>query len=75
MQEVFLMAAVGIGIGLPVAWGLSKLIRAQLFGMAPSDPITFAAATAILAAVSLLAGYIPAQRATEVDPVVALRYE
>jgi predicted permease len=75
MREVALMAAIGIGIGLPAAWGLSQFIRAQLFGLEPHDAATLVAATLILAAVSLVAGYIPAARATRVDPLVALRYE
>jgi len=75
MREVALMAAIGIGIGLPAAWGLSQFIRAQLFGVEPHDAATLVAATLILAAVSLVAGYIPAARATRVDPLVALRYE
>ena len=75
MRDVTLMAVIGIGIGLPAAWGLSQLIRAQLFGLDPHDAVTLAAATTILAAVSLVAGYIPAARATRVDPLVALRYE
>ena len=75
MQDVALMAVIGIGIGLPAAWGLSQFIRAQLFGLEPHDAATLAAATAVLAAVSLVAGYIPAARATGVDPLVALRHE
>jgi ABC-type antimicrobial peptide transport system permease subunit len=75
MREVALMAAIGIGIGLPAAWGLSQFIRALLFGLEPHDAATLVAATLILAAVSLVAGYIPAARATRVDPLVALRYE
>ena len=75
MREVALMAAIGIGIGLPAAWGLSQFIRAQLFGLEAHDAATLVAATTILAAVSLVAGYIPAARATRVDPLVALRYE
>jgi predicted permease len=75
MHDVALMAAIGIGIGLPGGIALGRLVRAELFGLAPTDPATLAAATAILAAVSLLAGYIPARRATSVDPTTALRYE
>jgi predicted permease len=75
MHDVALMAAIGIGIGLPGGIALGRLVRAQLFGLAPTDPATLAAATAILTAVSLLAGYIPARRATSVDPTTALRYE
>jgi ABC-type antimicrobial peptide transport system permease subunit len=75
MRDVALMAVMGIGIGLPAAWGLSQFIRAQLFGLEPHDAATLAAATTILAGVSLVAGYIPAARATRVDPLVALRYE
>ncbi|MBZ5594432.1 MAG: hypothetical protein LAP39_19495 [Acidobacteriia bacterium] len=73
MYDAALMAAVGIG--LPGAVALGRLVRAQLFGLAPADPATLAAATTILAAVSLFAGYIPARRATSVDPTTALRYE
>jgi predicted permease len=75
MHDVALMAAIGIGIGLPGGVALGRLVRAQLFGMSPADPATLAAATTILAAVALLAGYIPARRATSVDPTTALRYE
>ena len=75
MKEVALMAILGIAAGLPIALGLSRLIRAQLFGLAPHDPFTVLLSVFALAGVSLLAGYLPAARATRVDPVTALRYE
>jgi predicted permease len=75
MREVGWMAAIGIAIGLPGAIALGRLIQAQLFGLPAYDPFTLGLATAALAAAALLAGYIPAARATRVDPMVALRYE
>jgi predicted permease len=75
MREVALLAGIGIAVGLPVALALSKYVRSQLFGLEPNDPITLAVATLAMAGVALLAGYIPAERAARVDPIVALRYE
>ncbi len=75
MREVGWMAAIGIAIGLPGAIALGRVIQSQLFGLAAYDPLTLALATAALASAALLAGYIPAARATRVDPMVALRYE
>jgi predicted permease len=65
----------GLALGFPVALGATRLISSQLYGLRPDDALTLTLATLLLAAVAILAGYIPARRATRVDPVVALRYE
>ena len=75
LKEVALLTLVGIGLGVPAALGLSQLVRSQLFGISPADPLTIGVAAVTLALVALLAGYIPARRASRVQPVLALRYE
>jgi predicted permease len=75
LREVAFLTLVGIAVGVPGAVGLSQLVRAQLFGIAPTDPLTLAIAATTLALVGLLAGYIPARRAAGVEPVLALRCE
>jgi putative ABC transport system permease protein len=69
------LAALGIGAGLAGALGLAQVLKSLLYGVGASDPATFAAVAAVLAAVVLLASYMPARRAMRVDPVVALRQE
>jgi predicted permease len=75
LGESLMLVGVGIGCGVPLALGGTRLIRNMLFGVGVADPVALASAAVMLAAVALLAGLVPARRATQVDPVVALRYE
>ena len=75
VRESLALAGAGVAIGLPMAVAATQFISAQLYGVRPTDPATVTAATMMLAAVAVLAGYIPARRATKVDPILALRYE
>jgi ABC-type antimicrobial peptide transport system permease subunit len=75
MREVLILVGVGIAIGLPAAWGATRLIQTQLYGITPNDGGTIALATLGIALVAGLAGYLPALRATRVDPMRALRWE
>jgi predicted permease len=75
MREVTILVVAGVGLGLPLAVGFSRLVRSQLFGVSPGDPLTLLVASATLASVALLAGYVPAAAASRVDPMVALRHE
>jgi predicted permease len=69
------LAAVGMAIGIAGAYALTRLIQAQLFGVQPTDLLTMAAAAFGIAGVTALAGYLPARRATAIDPMCALRWE
>lgn len=75
LREALLLAAIGIGVGLPAALGVTQLIKSQLFGVSPLDPATIVAVVAILMAVTALAAWLPARRATRIDPLRALRNE
>jgi putative ABC transport system permease protein len=75
MRETMLLVAVGVTIGLIAALATTRLISSMLFGLTPYDPVTIAVAALLMVAVAALAGYLPARRASRVDPLTALRHE
>ena len=75
LLEGVALAALGLAIGIPISLAASRVLSSVLYGLSSTDPVSLLIGIAILAAVAMLAGYIPARRATKVDPIVALRYE
>ncbi len=75
MREVLRLIGIGVVAGVPAALALTQVVKSQLFGLTGHDPQTVAIATVALTAVACAAGYIPALRASRLDPMRALRYE
>jgi ABC-type antimicrobial peptide transport system permease subunit len=69
------LALIGVGIGLIGAFALTRLMASMLFGVAPTDAMTYGSIAALLIGVALLACYLPGRRATKVEPTISLRYE
>ncbi len=75
LKRGMLLGLIGVIVGLAGALSLTRFLSGLLFGVTPTDPITFGAVSLLLAAIAFLASYIPARRATKVDPMEALRHE
>jgi ABC-type antimicrobial peptide transport system permease subunit len=75
LSDVLILAGIGVGVALPIAFGLSHFIKSQLYGVSPADAISLVAAVFIVAVVALIAALIPATRAAATDPMDALRTE
>jgi len=75
LRETLLLVVFPVAVGVPAAIGLARLIRTLLFGVGVSEPIAVGSAMLVLAAIAMLARYLPARRASLVDPMIALRYE
>jgi predicted permease len=75
LGQAMRLLLVGVGIGLPAALLLARALRTQLYGVGAGDPLAFSAAAFLLAAIALLAAWLPARRATRIDPIVALRVD
>jgi putative ABC transport system permease protein len=73
LSDTLRLTVAGLAFGLPAAWLVSRLMRDLLFGVTPADPATFAGMIAVLGAMALLAAYVPARRASRLDPTQTLR--
>ncbi|PYV00994.1 MAG: multidrug ABC transporter substrate-binding protein, partial [Acidobacteria bacterium] len=75
LREVFVLATAGLALSVPAALGTSKFVESFLFGVKANDPGALMMAVAILLGAALVAGYVPARKASRIDPMIALRHE
>jgi ABC-type antimicrobial peptide transport system permease subunit len=75
LKESLVLLGIGIAVGIPITLAATRALRAQFFGLSPFDATTVAVAVTTIALVVMVAAYLPARRASNVDPMVALRYE
>jgi len=75
VRQTLLLAAAGIALGMAGSWALGRTMQSLLYGVTAGDPITFAGMLGVLTAVALMAGYLPARRASRIDPATILRAE
>ena len=73
LRESLLLVIVGVVVGLPIIFAVTRLASSLLFGLTPTDPVSLSLSALLMLVVALVAGYLPSRRATRVDPLIALR--